>query len=129
MTIVRTRTPSGEAIVILPEAEFERLRDLAEDTLDARAVDASEARLQAGAEELMDEADLDALRAAPSSLTFWRERRGMAASALAQAAAIEPERLAAIERGERMPDAALNVQLAKILGVDAEDLAPEPAGA
>lgn len=127
MTIVRTRTPSGEAIVILPEAEFERLRDLAEDTLDARAVDASEARLQAGAEELMDEADLDALRAAPSPLTFWRERRGMAASALAQAAAIEPDVLGTIGRGERVPDAALNERLARIIGVDAEDLMPEPA--
>ncbi|MFC6050789.1 transcriptional regulator, partial [Methylobacterium hispanicum] len=76
MTIVRTRTPSGEAIVILPEAEFERLRELAEDTLDARLVDASQERLRAGTEELLSEADLDALRAAPSPLAFWRARRG-----------------------------------------------------
>lgn len=129
MTVVRTRTPSGEAIVILPEAEFERLRELAEDTLDARAIDSSEARLQAGTEELLDEAALDALRAAPSPLAFWRERRGMAASALAQDAAVEPDLLAAIERGERVPDPSLNGRLAKILGVDAEDLMPEPAEA
>ncbi|SFK63579.1 helix-turn-helix domain-containing protein [Methylorubrum salsuginis] len=129
MTVVRTRTPSGEAIVILPEAEFERLRELAEDALDARAVDASEARLQAGTEELLDEAALDALRAAPSPLAFWRERRGMAASALAQDTAIEPELLAAIERGERAADPATTARLAKILGIDAEDLMPEPAEA
>lgn len=129
MTIVRTRTPSGEAIVILPEAEFERLRELADDALDVRAVEASEARLQAGIEELLSEADLDALRAAPSPLAFWRERRGMPGSALAQAAAIEPELLEAMERGERVPTPALNERIAKILGVDAEDLAPEPAEA
>lgn len=129
MTIVRTQTPSGEAIVILPEAEFERLRELAEDTLDARSVDASEARLQAGTEELLDEADLDALRAAPSPLAFWRERRGMTANALAQEAAIPWDWLAAIERGERLADPALNGRFASILGVDAEDLMPERAEA
>ncbi len=66
MTIVRTRTPSGEAIVILPEAEFERLSDLAEEAADARTLAASLARLQAGEEEVLSGADLDALRAAPT---------------------------------------------------------------
>ncbi len=46
MTIVRTVTPAGEAIVILPEAEFDRLRDLAEDSIDTRTIDASLERLR-----------------------------------------------------------------------------------
>ena len=73
MTIVRTTTPSGEAIVIVPEAEFERLRELAEDRLDA-----SQARLAAGDEELLSEADLDALRTAPTPLAFWRAQEDVA---------------------------------------------------
>ncbi len=56
--------------------EFERLRELAEDTLDARAIEESQRHLSAGDEELLDEADLDALRAAPSPLAFWRAKRG-----------------------------------------------------
>ena len=59
MTIVRTVTPAGEAIVILPEAEFERLRDLAEDGADTRTIEASLARLRTGEDELLTEADLE----------------------------------------------------------------------
>lgn len=129
MTIVRTRTPSGEAIVILPEAEFERLRELAEDTLDMRALDLCERRLDAGEEEILSEDDLDALRRAPSPLAFWRERRGIAADTLAQLCAIEAGLLAAIERGERTAERSIYQRLAHVLDVDVEDLAPEPAGA
>ncbi|TFZ57929.1 XRE family transcriptional regulator [Methylorubrum sp. Q1] len=123
MTIVRTRTPSGEAIVILPEAEFERLRELAEDMLDTRTLDASERRLAA------DEDDLAALRRAPSPLAFWRGRRGVAADVLAQLCAVEPSLLAAIERGGVTAEPALYQRLARALDVDVEDLAPEAAGA
>ena len=56
--------------MILPEVEFERLRELAEDTLDTRVIEGSQRHLNAGDEELLDEADLDALRAAPSLLAF-----------------------------------------------------------
>lgn len=129
MTIVRTRTPSGEAIVILPEAEFERLRELAEDMLDTRTVDASERRLAAGEEELLSEDDLAALRRAPSPLAFWRGRRGVAADVLAQLCAVEPSLLAAIERGGVTAEPALYQRLARALDVDVEDLAPEAAGA
>lgn len=129
MTIVRTRTPSGEAIVILPEAEFERLRELAEDTLDARLLDESEQRLAAGSENLLSEDDLDSLRRAPSPLAFWRVRRGIASDTLAQRCAVEPGRLTAIERGEVTAEPALYQRLARALDVDVEDLAPEPTGA
>ncbi len=113
MTIVRTRTPSGDAIVILPEAEFERLRELAEDTLDTRALDASERRLAAGEEELLSEDDLAALCRAPSPLAFWRSRRGIAIDALAQLCAVEPNLLAAIERSEVTAESALYRRLAR----------------
>lgn len=127
MTIVRTWTPSGEAIVILPEAEFERLRDLAEDTLDARLVDGSQERLRAGTEDLLSEADLDALRAALSPLAFWRARRGASVARLAQASALSEDEIAALERGARTAETAVYERLARILDVDVEDLVPESA--
>ncbi|WP_051086536.1 hypothetical protein [Methylobacterium sp. WSM2598] len=48
MTIVRTKTPAGEPVVILSEEAFERLRSLAEETEHGRVVAASRARLEAG---------------------------------------------------------------------------------
>jgi hypothetical protein len=126
MTIVRTRTPAGEAIVILPEAQFERLRDLAEEAADARTLAAALARLQAGEEELLSGDDLDALRAAPTPLAFWRGKRGLSAAALARHAGVPEERLGAVERGESIGDVQLYRRLARALGIEIEDLVPEP---
>ena len=125
MTIVRTKTHSGEAIVILPEVEFERLRDLAEDSLDARLIDDSVARLASDEEVLLSEADLDALRAAPSSLAFWRRRRGETAAALGKACGLAEEDITALETGARTDDMAVYRRLARALGIDAEDLVPD----
>lgn len=129
MTIVRTRTPAGEAIVILPEAEFERLVALAEDASDARDLAASRTRLDTGADELLSEADLEALRAAPTPLAFWRERRGMAAAALAERAGLTEPDLAAMERGAFAGDTTDYRSLAAVLGVDPDDLLPDAEAA
>lgn len=125
MTIVRTRTPSGEAIVILPEVEFERLRELAEDTLDARAIEESQRHLSAGDEELLDEADLDALRAAPSPLAFWRAKRGMTVAALARDSAVPEGQLTTLETGAGTADPAVYERLARALDITVEDLVPD----
>jgi hypothetical protein len=125
VTIVRTRTPSGEAIVILPEVEFERLRALAEDTLDARAIEESQTHLSAGDEELLDEADLDALRAAPSPLAFWRAKRGMTVAALARDSAVPEGQLTTLETGAGTADPAVYERLARALDIAVEDLVPD----
>ena len=125
MTIVRTRTPSGEAIVILPEVEFERLRALAEDTLDARAIEESQTHLSAGDEELLDEADLDALRVAPSPLAFWRAKRGMTVAALARDSAVPEGQLTTLETGAGTADPAVYERLAQALDIAVEDLVPD----
>ena len=127
MTIVRTRTPSGEAIVILPEAKLERLRDLAEDTLDSRLIDDTAARLVSGAEELLSEADLDALRAAPSPPAFWRARRGETVAALGRTSGLTEQEIAELETGTRTADISIYGRIAWALGIDAEDLMPEPS--
>lgn len=129
MTVVRTRTPSGEAIVILPEAEFERLTALAEDTLDGGALSASKARIDGGTEDLLNEADLDALRAAPTPLAFWRARRGIEVAALAAQAGLPESDLVAMERGTSMGHITRYRALAEALGVDVDDLVPDAEAA
>lgn len=124
MTIVRTVTPAGEAIVILPEAEFDRLRDLAEDAADTRAIDASQERVAAGEDELLTEAELDALRRAPSPLAFWRAKRALSLETLARDSGVSTETLAALEAGTLDADLAMAETLARVLGVDPEDIAP-----
>jgi DNA-binding XRE family transcriptional regulator len=128
MTIVRTKTPSGDAIVILPEADFERLVALAEDAADARTLQASCNRLAGGADEALSESDLDALRRAPTALAFWRGRRGVTTAALARLGGITESALSAMERGERAADIVVYRALAGALGVDPEDLIPDGAG-
>ena len=124
MTIVRTMTPAGEAIVILPEAEFDRLRELAEDGGDARALDASLARLRAGEDELLTEADLDELRAAPTPLAYWRARRGLSPDALAAAAGLSADAVTTLEVASTVADEVTYERLARALGIEAADIIP-----
>ncbi|CAA2144045.1 MULTISPECIES: helix-turn-helix transcriptional regulator [Methylobacterium] len=124
MTIVRTQTPSGESIVIMPEAEFERLAALAEDASDLQTLVTSQTRLASGEDELLNEADLDALRHAPSPLAFWRARRGLSTTELAARSGISHADLTAIEDGTGTSDIVVLRSLADALGVDLEDLVP-----
>lgn len=122
MTIVRTQTPSGEAIVILPEAEFERLVELAQDGDDARTIAASRGRLDRGEDELLTLDDLDRLRAAATPLAFWREKRGVTVPALSGLTGIDEGFLTALERDGHMGDPATYRKLAMALAIDVEDL-------
>lgn len=124
MTIVRTRTPSGESIVIMPEAEFERLAALAEDASDLQTLATSQARLASGEDEMLSDADLDALRQAASPLAFWRIRRGLSKAELAARSGISQADLTATEDGTGTSDIVILRALADALGVDMEDLVP-----
>ena len=126
MTVIRTKTPAGEPIVIMSEVEFERLRERAEDAEDIASAARIEAALAAGWEELLTGEELDALRDAPSPLAFWRNKRGIALEALAERLGADTDSLAAVERGERLGDVHLYRRLAEELRVDMEDLVPAP---
>ncbi|WP_375409403.1 helix-turn-helix domain-containing protein [uncultured Methylobacterium sp.] len=122
MTVMRTKTPSGEAIGILPEAEFERRSALAEDATDARTIAASQDRLHNNNDELLTQFDLDRLRAAATPLAFWRDKRGLTISALAALVRTEVAVLAAMEQNERAGAIDLYRKLATALGIDVDDL-------
>ena len=124
---VRTKTPAGEDIVLLPLAEYERLRELAEDAYDSAIGERALAELAGGDVELFSQADVSALLAAPSPVSFWRKRRGLTQAALSKTARISQAYLAQIEKGTRKGDVTLYQRLAAALQVDIEDLLPAPA--
>ena len=124
---VRTKTPAGEDIVLVPLAEYERLRELAEDAYDSLIAERALAELANGDVELFSQADVAALLAAPSPVSFWRKRRGLTQAALSKTARISQAYLAQIEKGTRKGGVTLYQRLAAALQVDIEDLLPAPA--
>ena len=124
MTIVRTKTPAGEPIIIMSEAEFERMRELAEDAEDIASAARVEAALAAGREELLTLDEVDALCAAPSPLAFWRKKRKFGLDELADRVGAEPVLLTEVEQGDRVPDVFLYQRLADVLRVTVDDLIP-----
>ena len=124
MTVIRTKTPAGEPIVIMPEAEFERLRELAEDAEDLATMARVEAALAAGTEELLTTEEVDALLNATSPLSFWREKRGLSIEQLAESAGVDTADIAASERGEEVSNIHFYERVARPLGLDIEDILP-----
>jgi ribosome-binding protein aMBF1 (putative translation factor) len=91
--------PDGTEMVVLKAADFERLRDLAEEADDVAAALAIEARIAAGegtvpgeVVHLMIDEDLHPVAA-------WRRYRGLSQSALARKAGLSQVWISRIERG------------------------------
>jgi DNA-binding XRE family transcriptional regulator len=124
MAVIRTTTPAGEPIVIMSESEFERLRELAEDAEDIATASRVDAALAAGKEEFLTLDEVDALRAAPTPLAFWREKRKLESDQLARRIEADPRLVARVEKGECVGDIFLYEQLAEALRVTIEDLIP-----
>lgn len=128
---VRTKTPGGEEIVILPAADYERLLELAEDASDLAFAEKALAQYRSGKGEALDSDEVRELLAAPTPLSFWRKRRGLTQAALAEQVGVSQPYLAQIERGKRVGDIQLYRRLAGALRLEIEDIAPpvveEPA--
>ena len=120
--LVRTKTPAGEDIVILPAAEFERLVDLAEDARDIRDAEKALAEIEAGTAELLSRVDVQVYLDSPSPLAFWRKRRGLTQTALAKAVGVSQAYMAQIESGKRTADIRIYQRLANRLGVMLDDI-------
>ncbi|MBB5751793.1 helix-turn-helix domain-containing protein [Prosthecomicrobium pneumaticum] len=101
MTVQIIISPAGERLVVIPEGEYERLVEAAEDLADLRAVREFEKRLAAGDEELVSSETVDRLLRGENRIRVWRESRGLAAGALAKAAGITQAYLSQLEAGKR----------------------------
>jgi DNA-binding XRE family transcriptional regulator len=115
-------TPSGDRMVILPEAEFRSLVEAAEDAADVRAYDKAKRRLKAAESELVPSEVVDRILGGESRIRVWRDHRGMTAAELAKKAGIARAYLTQIENGKREGTVATIRKLAKALRVEVDDL-------
>jgi DNA-binding XRE family transcriptional regulator len=93
-----------------------------EDLVDARDAAIAAAKLSRGEMEVLTSAQVDSYLAAATPLLFWRNRRGLTQTALAEAAGISQPYLAQIESGVRTGTVQVFADLAKALRIRIEDL-------
>ena len=124
---VRTKTPAGDEIVILPAADYEFLVELAEDAIDVRNAEKALAEIAEGKGELLTHDEMLELLDAPSPLAFWRRRRGLTQADLAKTVGVSQAYLAQIEGRKRTGEVSLYGKLASRLRLEIEDLLP-PTG-
>jgi hypothetical protein len=121
---IRTTTPAGEAIVILPADEYERLVEAAEDARDIAAFDRAWAEFEERGGDVLTDAEMRTLLRARSPVGFWRKRRKLTRAVLAASAGITEDRLAQLEKGARVRDIEVYRGLATALGLDIEEVLP-----
>jgi DNA-binding XRE family transcriptional regulator len=115
-------TPAGERLVVLSEADFRALSEAAEDNADRLAIQEFRRRLAAGEEELLPSGMVDRILGGENRIRVWREHRGLAARALAEAAGIAQPFLSQIETGKREGTVDTLRRIAEVLSVTIDDL-------
>ncbi|MBW7836027.1 MAG: helix-turn-helix transcriptional regulator [Sphingomonadales bacterium] len=120
-------TPSGEEMVILPRAEYERMVEELEDIHDAALAEEILARIRSGEEEVFPaELVYRLLDGDENPVHVMRTYRGLTTAALAKKAGISRPYLTMIESGRRTGTADVMKRLAKALAIDMELLIPTP---
>ena len=117
-------TPDGTEMVILPAAEYARLKSLADDGEDRAEADAILARIDAG-EGTMPSAVLGLMLDHDlSAIAAWRRYRGLSQASLARAAGLSQVWISRIERGEGFGSRDTRRKLAAALDAPAWALDP-----
>lgn len=120
-------TPNGDRLVILPEAEYERLREAAEMTADVIAYDRAKRRLADGDDELVPMEIVDRLLAGDNPIRVWREYRGLSLKRVAEKIGIAQPYLSQMETGKRAGTVETLSKIAAVLGVSIDDLVDQPS--
>ena len=115
-------SPTGDRLVVIPEAEYEALIDALTETADLAAIRQFEERLAAGDEERLPEEMVDRILDGENLIRVWREHRGLTVKRLAERAGIAPAYLSQIETGKRDGTVATIRKLADALGITVDDL-------
>ena len=115
-------SPSGERLIVLSEAAYNKLVEAAEDAHDSRTVAVFRRELSTGEEELVPSTVVNRLLRGENRVKVWREHRHLTAKDLAEQANIGPAFLSQIETGKRAGTVATLVALAEALNVTADDL-------
>ena len=122
MTHVRTKAPNGDGIVILPEAEYDRMTEELEDLRDSLIAHRSLREIESGEEELLTSEEVKEALAAKTPLAFWRKKRDLTQAALAEVAGISQAFLSEIEAGQKPGTAATLKKIADALRIKVDDL-------
>ena len=122
MTAQTFVTPSGETMVILPQADYEALLAAAENAADMDAIRRFNERLARGEEELLPAVMIDRILAGENPIRVWREHRGLSLKALAGKVGIAQPFLSQIETGKREGGIDTLRKLAAALNVTIDDL-------
>ena len=121
MSVQYIDTDAGR-LAVLPEVEYRKLVENAEDAADIVAIERFHDRLARSEEELVPAAIANRLFAGENPVRVWREHRGMSGRALAEAAGIAQPYLSQIETGERDGSFETIRKLADALRVSLDDL-------
>ena len=114
----------GQRMAVLPEVEFRRLQEEAEELDDIRAAQAAERRAEEG-EEYVPLELVDRLIAGDHPLRVWREYRGLSQQALGERVNLSKMTISGIETGRQDTNSKNWRALAAMLGVDVDDIMPD----
>lgn len=114
--------PEGEALfVVVPVADYERLKRAAEDAEDMRA---GRAALGYDGPEPVPATVAHRIADGENPVRVWREHRGLKAIELARATGMSAPYLSEIETGKKDGTFRTMAAIAEVLGVSLDDLAP-----
>lgn len=113
-----TKSPTGETMVVLTEAEYDALLDARDAAVSAAIAE----RVRTGEEETFTLDQAIAFAEAPTPLAFWRKHRGFTQKALADAVGISQSYVADLESGRRKGNPSLLLRLSKALRTSVERL-------
>lgn len=116
-------TPNGDRLIVLPEADYLKLLEAAEDAADRASIAEVRGKLAAGEEEMLPAAFVDRLIAGENPLRVWREHRGLTCSALAEKAGVVQSYISEIETGKKDGSLKTMKKLADALNVSIDDIA------
>jgi DNA-binding XRE family transcriptional regulator len=116
-------TPSGDQMVVLPLAEYERLVEAVEDAADIRAYDGAKRRLAEGRDESIPAEFVDRILNGENKIRVWREYSGLTIKALAETSGLAAAYLSQIETGKREGTIETFKKIAATLRVDIDDIA------
>jgi DNA-binding XRE family transcriptional regulator len=123
MSVQIITTSAGDRMVVIPEDEYNRLLEAAEDAADREAVREFRDRLERGEEELLPaEMVKRILVEGDNPVRVWREHRKMTAKALAEKARVAQSYISQIESGKRDGTVETMRKIAAALGIGIDDL-------
>ena len=120
----RITAPDGSTLVVLPENDYDRLIEAAEDASDAAAHRAVMADLATGTEERVSLDIVERLMAGENPITVYRDWRSLNQSELAAKAGIPASYVSEMENGKKAGSWDARCKIADALDIDVGDLRP-----